>query len=129
MDHADARNNGQYMYVPSNSLQQQIATPDISELQIPFVDFVPINQNDEILHFSDNTEELMSQLDELEEEQQNEPVPRVMAALPKTKRPTRKTTRKGAGKRKVHFGEASNDRWQQFPEIRPNPLHSAVATN
>ena len=128
MDHADGRNNGQYMFAPSDSLQQQTAPPDISELQIPFDDFVPMDQNDELFHFSDNMEELMTQLDELEEEQQNEPLPQVMAALPKTKRPTRKTTRKGAKKRKVHVGETSNDRWQQFPETRPNPLHSAVAT-
>ena len=56
-------------------------------------------------------------------------MPQVMAAVPREKRPTRKTTRKGAGKRKVHFGEASNDGWQQFPKAGPNPLHSAVDTN
>ena len=72
-----------------------------------------MDQCDELFHFSDNMEELMTQLDELEEDQQFEPVPQVMAALPQAKRPTRKTTRKGAGKRKVHFGEGSNDRWQQ----------------
>ena len=109
MDQADERNNGQYMFTPTNNLQQQTAPPDLSELQIPFDDNVPMDQCDELFHFSDNMEELMTQLDELEEDQQLEPMPQVMAALPQAKRPARKTTRKGARKRKVHFGEANNE--------------------
>ena len=88
-----------------------------------------MDQCDELFLFSDGIEELMTQLDELEEDQLLGPMPQVMAALPQEKRPTRKTTRKGAGKRKVHCGEGSNDRWWQFPEAALNPLHSAVDTN
>ena len=73
-------------------------------------------------------EEMLSHMDALEEEQRSEIMPQIMAALPKAKRPTRKSTRVGAGKRKVHFGDTNNDRWQQFPEAQANPLHSAVSS-
>ena len=51
-----------------------------------------------------------------------------MAALPETKKLTRKSTRVGVGKRKVHFRDANNDRWQQFPEAQAAPTHAAISS-
>ena len=58
-------------------------------------------------------EEMMEQIDAMEEEQRLNTLQQIMAALPKTKKATRKSTRAGAGKRKVHFGEVDRSRWQQ----------------
>ena len=64
----------------------------------------------------------------MEEEQRKETLHQIMAALPKVKKPMRRSTRVGAGKRKVHFGDAHNDGWQQLSEFQATPIHAAVAS-
>ena len=110
MDNADERGNGQYMFVSPNDLQQHAAPSTFRDLQIHLDDLTQIDQYDDEFCFTENMEEMLSHIDALEEEQRNETIPQIMAALPKVKKPTRKSTRMGAGKRKVHFGDNNNDR-------------------
>ena len=66
------------MFAPADSLQQQTVPPTLSALHIPFDDFVPMDEYDGQFNFTENMEEMMTQLDVLEEEQRNEAMPEVM---------------------------------------------------
>ena len=125
MDDAIEHNNGQYMFASTQELHLHAAPPAVSDLNCPVDDLTEICQNNELYNFNENMEDLLLHIDAMEEEQRNDIVHPVMAAVPETKTPTRKSTRRGAGKRKVHFGDANNDRWQQFPNAQAAPIHAA----
>ena len=63
-------------------------------------------------------------MDEVHRNEKQHPV----MAMPVKQKGIRKSTRKGAGKRKVNFGDTSNDQWQQLADIAsvPSPVGDAV---
>ena len=99
MDDAIEHNNGQYIFASAQELQLHTAPPAVSDLNCPLDDLTEICQNSELYNFNRNMEDLLLHIDAMEEEPRNDTVHPVMAALPETKKPTRKSTRKGARKR------------------------------
>ena len=127
MDDAIEHNSGQYMFASAKELQRQTAQA-VSDLLYPLDDLTAICHDAGLYDFTKNMDELLVHIDAMEEEHRVEALHPVMAALPKRKRPTRKSTRKGAGKRKMNFGDTNNDRWQQFPDAQAAPTGAAIAS-
>ena len=127
MDDAAERGNGQYMLAAVGELELNAIPTD--QFTFGFLaDDLDIFPDDAFQYTDATMEEILEVIDGMEEEQRLDTLEHILAALPKAKA-TRKSTRKGASKRKVQFGEVDRTRWPQAAAFRPNPLHAAVATS
>ena len=141
MDDIVEERNHQYMFAPMTvgSQEQQM------EFKIPVIndDVMDIFDGDQ---FADHEElddilEVIKQLEARKQQDvlsvlpvsvplQVETTPhQAMAAMPKEREPTRRSTRKGAGRRKVKYTEIDNSRWQQLPaNVSTSPQRAGPST-
>ena len=110
MDDPVEKNNGQYMFASSIEMSSP-ARNAAYNLDFPNDDLATICQEAGLFDLTQNMDDMLFQLDAMEEVHRNETQHPVMA-MPVKQKGIRKSTRKGARKRKVNFGETFNDQWQ-----------------
>ena len=142
-DHQHDRNktdqewNHQYMFVAAADFGIRPNTPERDQHMEPVIPgfdddmstVFQINDDNEVM---EDLDAMFALVDEMTTEQEKEypPLPppvydphavpeqfrtEAMAAIPKTKLPVRRSTREGAGRRRVQFSSREPERWQQIP--------------
>ena len=146
LDRSDRERNHQYMLVavedfgtrPNTPERDQCMEHEVSGFEDDLSTIFQIGADNEVL---EDLQTMFDMVDEMTAEQTNEypPLPppvydphavpvfmtEAMAVLPKAKLPVRRSTREGAGKRRVQFAGKEPDRWQQIPRHVLAEVHQA----